>query len=61
VRRIGVQGRWQPLVELLTVYADYLARHLPSVVAESAGDVQFMEKRSMTDRAKNQQRENVNA
>jgi hypothetical protein len=61
VRRIGVQGRWQPLVELLTVYADYLARHLPSVVAASAGTVQFMEKRSMTDRAKNQQRENVNA
>jgi hypothetical protein len=61
VRRIGVQGRWQPLVELLTVYADYLARHLPSVVAASAGNVQFMEKRSMTDRAKNQQRENVNA
>jgi len=61
VRRVGVQGRWQPLVELLTVYADYLARHLPSVVAASAGDVQFMEKRSTTDRAKNQQRENVNA
>ena len=61
VRRIGVQGRWQPLVELLTVYADYLARHLPKVAALSAGDVQFVEERSMTDREKNQQQESENA
>lgn len=50
VRRIEVQGRWQPLVDLLAVYADYLARYRPKVVASSAGDVQFVEKRSMTDR-----------
>jgi hypothetical protein len=50
VRRIGVQGRWQPLIDLLTVYADYLARHLPKVAASSGGDARVLEERSMTDR-----------
>jgi hypothetical protein len=50
VRRIGVQGRWQPLIDLLAVYADYLARHLPKVAASSGSDARVLEERSMTDR-----------
>ena len=49
VRRIGVQDRWQPLVDLLALYADYIARHLPKVVESSDGDLRLVEERSVTD------------
>lgn len=61
VRRIGVQGRWQPLVDLLAVYADYLAKHLAKVAASSGGDARVLEERSMTDRVRTQQQENEHA
>jgi Fic/DOC family len=43
-RRVPVQGRWQPLIDLLALYAGYLAKHMPHLIAaddEKAGQMQF--------------------
>ena len=56
-----LQGRWQPLVDLLAVYADYLAKHLAKVAALIGGDLCVVDEISMTDRVQTQQQENEHA
>lgn len=48
VRRIAVQGRWQPLVDLLAAYAGFLAAHLPQVAATSGGGLRILENSSIS-------------
>lgn len=48
LKRVVVQRRWQPLIDLLGIYADLLARHLPDVAASSGGGVRLVEDRSLT-------------
>ena len=48
VKRITVQGRWQPLVDLLAAYAGYLAAHLPQVAATSGGGLRTFENSSIS-------------
>lgn len=55
VKRVVVQRRWEPLIDLLGIYAGFLARHLPDVAASSGGGVRLVEDRSLT--ATNHQRD----
>ena len=49
VKRVVVQRRWQPLIDLLRFYACFLARHLPDVAASSGGRTRIVEDRSLTE------------
>jgi hypothetical protein len=49
VKRITVQGQWQPLVDLLAAYAGFLAAHLPQIAATSGGGLRILENSSNCD------------